>query len=871
MRPHLLQGRAWTLPRQAAAARALGLLLIIAGFVAFAVYVAWGESLDDAAISFAYSKNLVHGHGLVLSPGADPVEAYSNFLWVMAMVPVVAAGIDALIAAKVVGLALSVAVIVLLAGIPSRARGDEQGWFDLLAPTLTALSLPFALWSVSGMENALESFLLVLAVALTVREVRHPGALPWSSLALFGVAITRPEGVIFFVAACGHRALLVLLGRREWKQDARWLAAYIAPLLLYHVWHYAYFGELVPNTYFAKAEHREIGDLFSYMRDPDDPGFAYVRSFVGDYWLLPVLFLLPLCLIGRRGLSTYSLPLLMVLAGATSALFVGGDWMEYHRFMSPLVPLIFLCAQEGLRAGVRPIESVLGSVGIPSIASSSAAAALAAALVATMAIGNTQEVDRAHDRPFGAPYAGIKQHADAMEQLAARLHLEDATVLTPDIGAVAYTTDLEIVDLAGLGDAYIARHHSIPEIAHYVFVERRPDIISLHGVWVNSSQLDNDPRLWTDYVPQLIRTDAAGGLIRGTFVRRDLVLFDGSCPDAIPWDQAASLPQGVATVSGAVVGDLRPVGPADPAVFYLGAAQGLPIVISAADRLNFPVPPHYAYLGQDVCATGNVGMFQGKAAVYIQAPSNVLISSASQEVEEQALGLAGGWVAAPPGAEEPLQPVADVVDQTLPRAELISRLAALKYTEVLLEPGSPADLTFRSVTRLEARDFHPSDGAPPLALRTLTEGLRWGWGFGSGQVARVGAVQFTVPQDIAASPGTLDFEIAIEPSVAVDADQSVTMVLSYVTIDDSQAEIINAVSAIPLPAGTAPGTRVALLRTPSTLFAPGDTYQLSVWRLTRDEADNYPGNVWFLGLRILYLPAEVELVPGAGLLRYPLR
>lgn len=33
---------------------------------------------DDAGITFAYAKNLARGDGLVLNPGTDPVEGYSN-------------------------------------------------------------------------------------------------------------------------------------------------------------------------------------------------------------------------------------------------------------------------------------------------------------------------------------------------------------------------------------------------------------------------------------------------------------------------------------------------------------------------------------------------------------------------------------------------------------------------------------------------------------------------------------------------------------------------------------------------------------------------------------------------------------------------
>ena len=50
-----------------------------------AVFRRW--LIDDAGISFAYSRNLAQGFGLVAQPGVPRVEAYSNFLWVVLLAP----------------------------------------------------------------------------------------------------------------------------------------------------------------------------------------------------------------------------------------------------------------------------------------------------------------------------------------------------------------------------------------------------------------------------------------------------------------------------------------------------------------------------------------------------------------------------------------------------------------------------------------------------------------------------------------------------------------------------------------------------------------------------------------------------------------
>ena len=64
--------RSWPLP----------LLLLVAHALLFGEWI-----VDDAGITFAYARNLVDGHGLVSQPGLPPVEGFSNFLWMLTLLP----------------------------------------------------------------------------------------------------------------------------------------------------------------------------------------------------------------------------------------------------------------------------------------------------------------------------------------------------------------------------------------------------------------------------------------------------------------------------------------------------------------------------------------------------------------------------------------------------------------------------------------------------------------------------------------------------------------------------------------------------------------------------------------------------------------
>lgn len=536
------------------------------------------------------------------------------------MAPVIAVGLDAVATSKILGILLSLSTLLLLARIPSQVFGRAMNWLDLLAPALTGLALPFVLWSVSGMENALEAFLLVVVVVFSIREMNNPAALPYSSVGFFALALTRPEGIVFWLAAVAHRLLLVLLGRRPSRMDFVWLAGFLVPIVVYHGWHYQHFGELVPNTYYAKADHRSLMGTFGYVTEPSDPGFTCLRSFVSDYWLLPLLPLLPLSLVGFRRLTYYSLPLLMLLAGAVAILFDGGDWMPYHRFVSPLTPLLYLSIQEGVRTGLKGL-----SAWAPGLSGGRAYAlaglAIAAAVAAIAALPSATKAEAAHARPFGAPYSGVEKQADRFQQIAGRLPVARASVLTPDIGATAYKTDLMVIDLAGLSDPYIARHQQGPKLADYVFGERRPDIIFVHQPWVKG--LDQDSRMWNDYAPVVIGRDTAGNLTEGIFVRRDLVLVKGACPDDVPWEHAASHVGELRTVRGRVVstsqsstGDL---------LLDVGAPGAFVVAIRARDRANFLVLPDQTYMGETICVTGTIQDLAGRVLIYAETPDAMAI------------------------------------------------------------------------------------------------------------------------------------------------------------------------------------------------------------------------------------------------------
>ena len=114
-------------------------LILLAVYVLYAlafVYrssvVAGGQRyfvlMDDAMISMTYARNLAEGHGAVWYPGAEPVQGYSNPLWMLYMAAVHCLPLPASLISlpiQLTGVALLAAMMFFIKTITERLAGDR--------------------------------------------------------------------------------------------------------------------------------------------------------------------------------------------------------------------------------------------------------------------------------------------------------------------------------------------------------------------------------------------------------------------------------------------------------------------------------------------------------------------------------------------------------------------------------------------------------------------------------------------------------------------------------------------------------------------------------------------------------------------------
>ncbi len=312
---------------------------------------------DDAHISFRYARNLAEGHGLVFNPGYERVEGYTNFLWVIILAALQLIGLAPEHTASALGLGLTVALWGVVLWYGKKTLGVRGGsWLLATVPLiLLALTRSVAVWSTGGLETRLFELLVVWGALRLITEIDHAlqgrSARPWSGLLLALGALTRPDGIL--IGLCAYGAGYGLVALRARRVNLRWLAGpglFVVIVATHFVFRYAYYGDWLPNTYYAKVGGRTWWSM----------GFSYFRLFALEYGLLllvPFWVAAVLRHLRRDTLHAVVVPAAIIIPHLLYVMSIGGDHFEYRPF-DLYFPFLYLLLAEGLAELLRSRRSL---------------------------------------------------------------------------------------------------------------------------------------------------------------------------------------------------------------------------------------------------------------------------------------------------------------------------------------------------------------------------------------------------------------------------------------------------------------------------------------------------------------------------------
>ncbi|MBZ0269243.1 hypothetical protein K8I85_13900, partial [bacterium] len=340
-------------------------------------------------------------------------------------------------------------------------------------------------------------------------------------------ALSRPDGPLVFALWFALRMLDTARGRGPLRRDdgirglARDAALFVGPLIPYAIWKVTYYGDLLPNTYYAKA-----GVSAVYFSRGIDYALDYFRS----YGLLGVAPLLALLSLAREGVRGIEARLLVVWLGVAAYIVaIGGDVLYLHRFWLPILPLGAVLIARGTTWLAGRMFRVPRNAWATAVVT-----CLALALIGARLNRDATLERRAGETGFVAKMLSTGKWL--RENLP-----PGSSIACTTIGAIGYESRLVVIDMLGLTDREVARHpvmfdgleDSWREVKYNAesILRREPDGIVFSTDVRPSSAAERALYLYRSfhdsYYPMYFRTHPSQMTVRTIHMRR---------PDAPPFD-----------------------------------------------------------------------------------------------------------------------------------------------------------------------------------------------------------------------------------------------------------------------------------------------------------------------------------------------
>lgn len=278
---------------------------------------------DDVMISMRFGQNLARGDGLVYNAG-ERVEGFTNPLLTLITAALHVVGIPGRMIPgllMLMNIGISVGVLHLLfrfwGSTPvARVKGLCAGLFYVL--------LPAHMW------YAYAGYEVYMQVAILLYAVCHIDRMRGRDALLLGLLpLTHQTGLVMWAVLVAVCAVVNRPIRR-----GLWLASLaVLPFAAYELFRIAYYGEILPNTYYLKVGGGTLRG-----------GLVYAVRW--GLSVVPAALLAAYAVMHRVSLKRWLMALL-ILAHTASVIAIGGDIMPQFRFLFVCSALIAALAGAG--------------------------------------------------------------------------------------------------------------------------------------------------------------------------------------------------------------------------------------------------------------------------------------------------------------------------------------------------------------------------------------------------------------------------------------------------------------------------------------------------------------------------------------------
>ncbi|MBI1257959.1 MAG: hypothetical protein GC204_10845 [Chloroflexi bacterium] len=450
------------------------IIVVLAALALAARALPGARTIDDAFITFRYSRNIVEGEGFVYNPGVQTLGTTTPlFALTMAAISKIAGGEDYqnyAIAVSAIADAISVALIFLIA-----RTAIESDLIAALPAALWAISPMSVTFAVGGMETSVNILWMVAATWFYVAQRHRP------KRAQIGMGICAALGLLTRIDAGFWIAPLFLFQLGECVMQGRssaapqqresliqrlpwrtWIAGGLV-LLPWVIFSMAYFGTPIPNSVTAKR--------FAYLIQPGSALVRLIQTYSTPFFefntfgslgtMIAAVLYLTLSLFAFIYIARKNPRLLPALIYPWVYLLIFSllNPLIFRWYMAPPLPALMLGIVIGAWSIVRPRKA-----GVSRRLATVIVGLFGCVWLFTSINGWALHPAQGPDRP--APEMAWNALELLYQQMGNHLHDDlkvtaQTRVASGDIGAIGYFSRATIVDTVGLVTPELTRYYPV--------------------------------------------------------------------------------------------------------------------------------------------------------------------------------------------------------------------------------------------------------------------------------------------------------------------------------------------------------------------------------------------------------------------------